>query len=41
MSQVWTYDPQTFDPTTLQQQMPVYVNAVVARLRSSGLLALH
>jgi hypothetical protein len=41
MGQVWTFDPQTFDPTTLQQQMPVYVNAVVALLRSSGLLALH
>ncbi|HEY5309909.1 MAG TPA: hypothetical protein VIK97_15455 [Casimicrobiaceae bacterium] len=41
LDQVWTYNPQTFDPTTLQQQMPVYVNSVVGLLQSSGLLVLH
>jgi hypothetical protein len=39
MSQVWTYNPQTFDPATLQQQMPVYVSAVVSLLQSNGLIA--
>jgi hypothetical protein len=36
---VWTYNPPTYDPSTLQQQAPVFANDVAGMLRSSGLLA--
>jgi hypothetical protein len=36
---VWTYNPPTYDPATLQQQAPVFANDVAGMLRSSGLLA--
>jgi hypothetical protein len=36
---VWTYNPPTYNPATLQQDAPRYANEVVAMLRSSGLLA--
>jgi len=36
---VWTYNPPTYNPATLQQDAPRYANEVVGMLRSSGLLA--
>ena len=36
---VWTYNPATYNPATLQQDAPTYANDVAGLLRSSGLLA--
>jgi hypothetical protein len=36
---VWTYNPATYNPATLQQDAPGYANDVAGLLRSSGLLA--
>jgi hypothetical protein len=36
---VWSYDPKTFDPATLQQQAGAYAREVVGMLQSSGLLS--
>jgi hypothetical protein len=36
---VWTFNPPTYNPATLQQDAPRYANDVVGLLRSSGLLA--
>jgi hypothetical protein len=36
---VWTYNPPTFDPATLQQDAPAYADSVADLLRSNGLLA--
>ena len=36
---VWTYNPATYNPATLQQDAPSYANDVAGLLRSSGLLA--
>jgi len=36
---VWTYNPASYNPATLQQQAPSYANEVTSLLRSSGLLA--
>ena len=36
---VWTFNPPTFNPATLQQDAPNYANNVVDLLRSNGLLA--
>ena len=36
---VWTYNPPTYDPSTLQQQAPAFANDVAGMLQSSGLLA--
>jgi len=38
---VWTYNPPTFDPATLQQDAPKYANRVVDLLQSNGLLAVR
>lgn len=36
---VWTYNPPTYSPATLQQDAPAYANDVAGRLLSSGLFA--
>ena len=36
---VWTYNPPTYNPATLQQDAPRYANDVVGLLQSSGLIA--
>ena len=36
---VWTFNPPTYNPATLQQDAPVYANEVAALLRSNGLIA--
>jgi hypothetical protein len=36
---VWTFNPATYNPATLQQDAPLYANDVTDRLRASGLLA--
>jgi hypothetical protein len=36
---VWTFNPATYNPATLQQDAPRYANEVAGMLRSSGLLA--
>lgn len=36
---VWTFNPATYNPATLEQNAPQYANDVVRLLRSSGLLA--
>ena len=36
---VWTFNPATYNPETLQQDAPRYANDVVGLLRASGLLA--
>ena len=36
---VWTFNPPTYNPATLQQDAPRYANDVVGLLVSSGLLA--
>jgi hypothetical protein len=36
---VWTYNPASYNPATLQQQAPSYANEVTSLLSSSGLLA--
>ncbi len=36
---VWTYNPATYNPATLQQDAPAYANDVAGLLRGSGLLA--
>jgi hypothetical protein len=36
---VWTFNPPTFDPATLQQDAPAYADNVADLLRSNGLLA--
>ncbi|HSS69257.1 MAG TPA: hypothetical protein VLQ46_01240 [Casimicrobiaceae bacterium] len=36
---VWTYNPPTYNPATLQQQAPAFANDVAGMLQSSGLLA--
>ncbi|HEX7270672.1 MAG TPA: hypothetical protein VF420_00840 [Casimicrobiaceae bacterium] len=36
---VWTYNPPTYNPATLQQQAPAFANDVSGMLQSSGLLA--
>jgi hypothetical protein len=36
---VWTFNPATDDPSTLQQDAPRYANDVAGLLRASGLLA--
>jgi hypothetical protein len=36
---VWTFNPATYNPATLQQDAPQYANDVAGRLRASGLLA--
>jgi hypothetical protein len=36
---VWTYNPPTYSPATLQQDAPRYAEDVVGRLLASGLLA--
>jgi hypothetical protein len=36
---VWTFNPATYNPATLQQDAPRYANDVAGLLRSSGLLA--
>jgi len=38
---VWTFNPPTYGPATLQQDAPRYANDVAGLLRSSGLLAGH
>ena len=35
---VWTFNPPTYNPQTLQQDAPRYANEVVNLLRSSGLI---
>lgn len=35
---VWTFNPPTYNPATLQQDAPRYANDVAAQLRASGLL---
>ena len=35
---VWTFNPATYNPATLQQDAPRYANDVAGLLRSSGLL---
>jgi hypothetical protein len=35
---VWTFNVPTFDPATVQQDMPAYINQVVNMLRSTRLL---
>jgi hypothetical protein len=36
---VWTYNPATYNPATLQQDAPRFANDVAGLLRSSGFLA--
>ena len=36
---VWTFNPPTYNPATLQQDAPRYANDVAGLLRASGLLA--
>ena len=36
---VWTYNPPTYNPGTLEQSAPAFANEVVGMLQSSGLLA--
>ena len=36
---VWTFNPPTYNPSTLQQDAPRYANDVAGLLQSSGLLA--
>jgi hypothetical protein len=36
---VWTFNPATYNPATLQQDAPRYANDVAGLLRGSGLLA--
>jgi hypothetical protein len=36
---VWTFNPPTYNPATLQQDAPQYANDVASLLRSSGFLA--
>jgi hypothetical protein len=36
---VWTFNPPTYNPATLQQDAPLYANEVAALLRSNGLIA--
>jgi len=36
---VWTFNPATYNPATLQQDAPQYANDVAGLLRASGLLA--
>jgi hypothetical protein len=36
---VWTFNPATYNPATLQQDAPRYANEVAGLLRSSGFLA--
>ena len=36
---VWTFNPVTYNPATLQQDAPRYANDVAGLLRASGLLA--
>ena len=38
---VWTFNPPTFDPATLQQDAPAYADNVADLLRSNGLLAVR
>jgi hypothetical protein len=38
-SAVWTYNPPTYNPATLQQQAPAFANDVAGMLQSSGLIA--
>ena len=37
-SAVWTYNPPTYDPTTLQQNAPAFANEVAGLLLSNGLI---
>jgi hypothetical protein len=41
MNPVWTYDPQTYDPSNLRAQAVGYANQVVGLLQSGGLLAVR
>ena len=36
---VWTFNPPTYNPATLQQDAPRYANEVAALLRSNGFIA--
>ena len=36
---VWTFDPPTYNPATLQQDAPRYANEVATLLRSNGFIA--
>jgi hypothetical protein len=36
---VWTFNPATYNPATLEQDAPRYANDVIGMLRASGLLA--
>jgi len=36
---VWTFNPVTYNPATLQQDAPRYANDVAGLLRSGGFLA--
>ncbi len=36
---VWTFNPLTYNPATLQQDAPQHANDVASLLRASGLLA--
>lgn len=36
---VWTFNPATYNPATLQQDAPRFANDVVGMLRASGLIA--
>jgi hypothetical protein len=38
MTPVWTYNPQTFDPSNLRQQASGYANEVTGLLQSGGLV---
>jgi hypothetical protein len=38
---VWTFNPPTYNPATLQQDAPRFANDVTGLLQSSGLLASH
>lgn len=35
---VWTFNPDTYNPATLDQEAPRYASDVVARLRAAGLI---
>ena len=37
--QVWTFNPPTYNPATLQQDAPAFANDVVGLLRANGLIA--
>jgi hypothetical protein len=36
---VWTFNPATYNPATLEQDAPRYANEVAGLLRSGGFLA--